>query len=142
MNYLHSLGDTTVKNKVVFKAGHTPRTDIAEPGVPKSSRPANAGIGGKCLERLVSPFDDARGGIGIILGDEMPNAPKLILDAGIKEVFRHQSGLVLSVYGVGETLPRRPRLRLGRGGQCFAAIALPAHQGSWVFGATARLGRL
>jgi hypothetical protein len=34
-------------------------------------------------------FDDARRGIGIILGDEMPNAPKFILDARINDSFRH-----------------------------------------------------
>jgi len=87
--HLYAAGNPTVKNEVVFKTCNAPGTDIAELGTPKSSRPAEAGIGGEHFERLMGRFDDARRGIGIILGDEMPNAPKFILDARINDSFRH-----------------------------------------------------
>ena len=74
-NNVDAVGNGTVKNEKIVKTRNAPRTDIAEPGIPKASLPAQAGIAGKRFERLVGRFDDARCGIGIILGDEMPNAP-------------------------------------------------------------------
>ena len=140
MIHLNTVGNASVRNEVIFKTCNVPGADIAEPRIPKPSRPAKARIGGKRFERLVGSFDDAGRGIGIILGNETPNAPKFILDARIKDKFRHQSGILLFVYGVGETLPRHKRPRLARGGQCFVATAFPVLQVSLALGAAARLG--
>src|ERR1017187_1026242 len=105
MKHLNPVWNRAVKNQVIFKTCNAPGTDIAEPGTAKLSQPAKAGISGERFERLVGRFDDARCGIRIVLGDEIPNAPKFILDARIKDIIRQQSGSLLSVCGVGETLP-------------------------------------
>src|ERR1039458_9342847 len=65
-------------------------------------RPAEARRGGESFESIVRRFDNTCRGIGIVLGDETPDHPKLILNARRKDEFRHSPPS--SACGVGEAL--------------------------------------
>ncbi len=98
---LNPVANVTIKNEVIFKPINSPGADSVELSAAKPPQPAETGVGGKRFERLISCFDDAHRGIGIVLGDEIPNFPQFFLDTGIKNKFRHQDGMLLSVCGVG-----------------------------------------
>ncbi len=68
-------------------------------------RSAKSRRDGEIFESFVRGFDHARRGRGIVLGDELPDRPKLVFNARRKNEFRHS--LPSCACGAGESLPRR-----------------------------------
>jgi len=88
---LDTVWTRTVEDQIILKTRDAPGAHTSETRVAKSSRTANIRIGGEKLKGLIDRFNDTSSRVRVIGSDKIPNLPKLVLDARIKNelIFGH-----------------------------------------------------
>ena len=89
VEHLNSVGNLAVEDEVVVETRDAEGPYIPQAEIAKRSPDAKFRVGSERGKGLARRFKEARRGIGIVLGDELPDRPKLILNARVEDKFTH-----------------------------------------------------